>query len=76
MDRKKISEDYELEIYDQLSYNFLQINLFDESKIFAFKYEIGYLEKQDSKIIDLSNELVSSVQKRKPIWHSMSEESL
>ena len=34
------------------------------------------MEKENSEIINLSNELVTSVQKRKPIWHSISEESL
>ena len=49
------------------------MNLIDESKVFAAKYEIGYTEKNNSKIIELSKELVASVQGRKVVWHAITK---
>ena len=37
-----------------MSFNFLQLNQKEESKIFAEKYESGYTEPEDSKIVLLS----------------------
>lgn len=63
--------DLELEIYNELSFNFLQLNKKEESKLFAEKYESGYTEPEDSKIILLSRELINSIQKRVPGWSQM-----
>lgn len=54
-----------------MSFNFLQLNKKEESKLFAEKYESGYTEPEDSKIILLSKELINSIQKRIPGWHQM-----
>lgn len=36
--------DLELDIYSEMSFNFLQLNKKEESKLFAEKYESGYVE--------------------------------
>ena len=64
--------DLELEIYNEMSYNFLQINHKEESRIFAEKYESGYTEPDQSKIRKLSKELITSVHSRVKGWHSVS----
>lgn len=75
-DRGRLSNDIEVGLYDELSHCYLQMNMVDESKIFAQKYEIGSVEREDSKIIELSKELVTSVQKRKQPWQGVSRESI
>lgn len=54
-----------------MSFNFLQLNKKEESKLFAEKYESGYIELEDSKIILLSKELINSIQKRVAGWYQM-----
>ena len=47
----------------------------EESKIFGEKYESGYLEPEDSKIIALSSELIHSIQRRIAGWHRINRKS-
>ena len=55
-----------------MSYNFLQLNYKEESRLFGEKYECGYIEPDNSKIRSLSKELITSVQNRVSGWHTIS----